>query len=203
MWVEIFRRLYIFSPLFSSSSSWGCELKYDWMVFYYQIHRHPLREDVSWNVRTAENPAGRKKSSSSWGCELKSFSAFHISSSSLSSSSWGCELKYFDFVLNVNPNMSSSSWGCELKWQYRILVRPVYSHPLREDVSWNVTLWKTNEEFRVILFVRMWVEILESVLHVWWIFRHPLREDVSWNPVIMFLTTWSGTSSSSWGCELK
>ena len=53
-------------------------------------------------------------------------------------------------------------------------------HPLREDVSWN-TNCNTLEELRK---------------------GHPLREDVSWN-VEGGSYSFSITSSSSWGCELK
>ena len=143
-----------------------------------------------------------------------------------SSSSWGCELKYLvnnrqeligrhplredvswnnHLFLYIAPSgMSSSSWGCELK--YWLLVATIYPwkrHPLREDVSWNISRLKTSLPFNVILFVRMWVEIIQSVLL-------PLRPQV----VILFVRMWveirvtqaitcSTKSSSSWGCELK
>ena len=78
-------------------------------------------------------------------------------------------------------------------------------HPLREDVSWNIsklilahacvvilfvrmwveitaiTFWTVTKQ--VILFVRMWVEMLCSIPYTYCMFRHPLREDVSWNVI--------------------
>ena len=41
----------------SSSSSWGCELKYLlFCVHTFTVYRHPLREDVSWNVISTSAP---------------------------------------------------------------------------------------------------------------------------------------------------
>ena len=79
----------------------------------------------------------------------------------------------------------------------------VTSHPLREDVSWNTEDRNIFSALEVILFVRMWVEILSPHLHILYavrvilfvrmwveitktrsfslVTRHPLREDVSWN----------------------
>ena len=79
-----------------------------------------------------------------------------------------------------------------------------WSHPLREDVSWNIdaveqkvegvlssSSWGCelkyfcleikNQTFSVILFVRMWVEIIFYTDGACSGNRHPLREDVSWN----------------------
>ena len=39
----------IYCKLAMSSSSWGCELKLSLRAFWRLYHRHPLREDVSWN----------------------------------------------------------------------------------------------------------------------------------------------------------
>ena len=100
------------------------------------------------------------RSSSSWGCELKFSTGFCTASLTASSSSWGCELKCDWLVAVGQPMPSSSSWGCELKYcNY-------YRH------SWNCC---------VILFVRMWVEMLSVTGHASSESRHPLREDVSWN----------------------
>ena len=76
---------------------------------------------------------------------------------------------------------SSSSWGCELKWPRKtVLVISRCCHPLREDVSWNrVMQWKKICN-SVILFVRMWVEIIKRIGRFY-----------------------AAPSSSSWGCELK
>ena len=48
MWVEIQSSLHL--PFFTpSSSSWGCELKYETTERIRNGLRHPPREDVSWN----------------------------------------------------------------------------------------------------------------------------------------------------------
>ena len=57
---------------------------------------------------------------------------------------------------------SSSSWGCELKWGERYRRNPESGHPLREDVSWNISDLRNLVEGRVILLVRMWVEITDA-----------------------------------------
>ena len=77
----------------------------------------------------------------------------------------------------------------------------------------------------VSLFVRLWVEMAETLLLPLWESRQPLREAVSWNAeaieelkdldVSLFVRLWveinwknrvckdTGRSASSWGCELK
>ena len=98
----------------------------------------------------------------------------------MSSSSWGCELKYFCFIewkeRNSHPLREDVSWNII----YCTTNQCIISHPLREDVSWNTLLAADFASFAVILFVRMWVEI-----------KHTLATDYE---------MWS---SSSWGCELK
>ena len=212
---------------YKSSSSWGCELKYTlsgwlcfirshplredvswnkthvsyrlwnvvilfvrmWVEMWYingvgvKWERHPLREDVSWNMSFNVSYNDWMMSSSSWGCELKYKSvlhglrqnsvilfvrmwveikiedscglephshplredvswnisnAFFVAVLTTSSSSWGCELKYTCARIHIHPSWSSSSWGCELKWWYRR---------------------RKRGKCRVILFVRMWVEM--------------------------------------------
>ena len=126
----------------------------------------------------------------------------------------------------VLPQLSSSSWGCELKYLFfqrpcnRIQVilfvrmwveiiycksclKTIFSHPLREDVSWNNINLCLFNLFYVILFVRMWVEIAFEVSMLCFVACHPLREDVSWNVKFAELNDTDVSSSSSWGCELK
>ena len=55
------------------------------------------------------------------------------------------------------------------------------SHPLREDVSWNKISVSLPCFSKVILFVRMWVEMIIQLIRKTWGKCHPLREDVSWN----------------------
>ena len=120
---------------------------------------HPLREDVSWNyyIITAR--------------------IVHASSSS-----WGCELKYRSellqhYLFHRHPLREDVSWNDSLHH----LTFPLISHPLREDVSWNIRYDANLAYCPVILFVRMWVEILK----------------------LLNKNERMGTSSSSWGCELK
>ena len=139
---------------------------------------HPLREDVSWNIN-AEQLNVKAISSSSWGCELKCITGMRMTGDVLSSSSWGCELKYY--LLLSDFSMSG--------------------HPLREDVSWNITEMKILRKlllspsswgcelkcpygrvcfhaYTVILFVRMWVEINSTSI------------EFNQNIVILFVRMW-------------
>ena len=184
-----------------SSSSWGCELKYCLDGRNGGKKCHPLREDVSWNI------------------PVKYVIQFlHVilfvrmwvemilfASSSLrirSSSSWGCELKCHWLLQSLLSLLSSSSWGCELKYYKVVAVLCGFRHPLREDVSWNAKGFYLTDSYAVILFVRMWVEILMAL------------SLTVMNMVILFVRMWveipwildyhvACQSSSSWGCELK
>ena len=98
---------------------------------------------------------------------------------------------------------SASSWGCELKY--------------RDGQD-------TENNLRVSLFVRLWVEMSPSTVLKLSLYRQPLREAVSWNDgistksqmldVSLFVRLWveifsiccimfKKESASSWGCELK
>ena len=82
----------------------------------------------------------------------------------------------------VQDFLSSSSWGCELKCLPFYHQGKLWSHPLREDVSWNALLLTVVVlDAPVILFVRMWVEITDCFAAFKTSAGHPLREDVSWN----------------------
>ena len=126
-----------------------------------------------------------------------------------------------DMEISRHPLREDVSWNNELKKVFSDFA----SHPLREDVSWNVCFKPVVVQNLVILFVRMWVEILFHPIKNNQYKCHPLREDVSWNTivdtslitfsVILFVRmwveifkeikkgSWSRASSSSWGCELK
>ena len=139
MWVEMIiqiwqRQTFTSHPLREDVS---------WNIFYevrYSSHvRHPLREDVSWN-KSAYNDlkvfGGHPlREDVSWNIVLSNHSHILLGSSS----SWGCELKWYCFGKEANYIMSSSSWGCELKF-----------------VIYPFSVWNNP----VILFVRMWVEII-------------------------------------------
>ena len=144
---------------------------------------------------------------------------------------------------------SSSSWGCELKCICHRNRHKTWSHPLREDVSWNNSAelcrrrkWRSSSSWGcelkyysrtykitiiiVILFVRMWVEMLSAAALAEFAAGHPLRENVSWNAnllesitsamaVILFVKMWVEILKSTvliivvaiwfflWGGELK
>ena len=98
----------------------------------------------------------------------------------MSSSSWGCELKFIRWPILIKITLSSSSWGCELKYSLFQSFSIPPCHPLREDVSWNIGDNMDQLNKIVILFVRMWVEMIYT------------QSKFS-----------SLLSSSSWGCELK
>ena len=77
----------------------------------------------------------------------------------------------------------------DVSWNnvYDDLKQKLMGHPLREDVSWNVGFTLLKVRFTVILFVRMWVEIMLYLTLFSAPVSHPLREDVSWNvPMVGF-----------------
>ena len=135
MWVEIFR-ITIKYCFFRSSSSWGCELKCLACPVLSVHGRHPLREDVSWNIV--------------FGADT------HIGIG--------------------HPLREDVSWNNNCNYSTYCTCR----HPLREDVSWNIVAGTMLADRIVILFVRMWVEMI--------LYDDPSKKY---------------TSSSSWGCELK
>ena len=182
MWVEIYLLLQLLLFLTSSSSSWGCELKYLIPEFVLGYDGHPLREDVSWNNATWCNLSWAWQSSSSWGCELKWESVWSMSRKPMvilfvrmwveiiNLKIWASSLRavilfvrmwveMYLLLFSISSPMSSSSWGCELKCSRLRLLLLHYCHPFREDVSWN------NHSYPIVTVVP--------------------------------------PSSSSWGCELK
>ena len=118
---------------------------------------HPLREDVSWNV---------------WQ-SLRQWK--HLGHPLREDVSWNLLREGYAHT-NVK---SSSSWGCELKCQWLLVVWNQTRHPLREDVSWNVNSVKEFEiPIIVILFVRMWVEMLN------------FQQISQYRQVILFVRMW-------------
>ena len=177
MWVEIQNRI---SEAESnvSSSSWGCELK---LAAFLDGWGTGVILFVRMWVEISVFPAS-------------------LQSNSASSSSWGCELKYFYFhnscTIFCHPLREDVSWNT-----YGSRIKDIVDgHPLREDVSWNFLVgnaftfsipssssWGCELKYNillrvllhnVILFVRMWVEIIPS--------NHSLNIAV----VILFVRMW-------------
>ena len=176
------------------------------LIFYSVrvISSHPLREDVSWNTYTVIFSCDRVMSSSSWGCELKWAVQFCLSYSSAGHPlredvSWNVLSLHTLLRANRHPLREDVSWNTT----DTVATETLTSHPLREDVSWNVSFlgsssssspssssWGCELKYHtcinsflqrfVILFVRMWVEM-----------------------IIVAPTKLPLSSSSSWGCELK
>ena len=97
-----------------SSSSWGCELKYCFYSGYTCKSRHPLREDVSWNnvyddlkQKLMGHPL-REDVSWNTASALFLLPPFVI----LFVRMW---VEMYGYKARPSEHWSSSSWGCELK----------------------------------------------------------------------------------------
>ena len=122
-----------------SSSSWGCELKYHSSTALMPGYCHPLHEDVSWNHREV-------------ACTHQIFVILFMRM-------W---VEIHSIISSLLSLPSSSSWGCELKFWNCWYVRCCHkSHPLHEDVSWNIHMYPSQQQEH----------------------GHPLHEDVSWNTI--------------------
>ena len=78
--------------------------------------------------------------------------------------------------------LSSSSWGCELKCECFNHIFKQPCHPLREDVSWNITAYSFIT--KQIMSSSSWgceLKYLGTPPDENCTGSHPLREDVSWN----------------------
>ena len=204
MWVEI-PLSYTASNYTVSSSSWGCELKYYKLQWYFSASTcHPLREDVSWNLDTVlsnlTSPIRHPlREDVSWNRLAPVIE--EIGDVILFVRMW-VEIRrmVMEYVgREGHPLREDVSWN--LLYLFRLTLR--FRHPLREDVSWNIRRTATRKPVLiVILFVRMWVEIrklqiskhlINVILFVrMWV--EMIRQYVQWKCV---------RSSSSWGCELK
>ena len=140
MWVEI-----MWKPegllRQTSSSLWGCELKY-------------LTDECAYHLR---------KSSSLWGCELKFqiAQAIHWQSRHppCEDVSWNSSSVMFSPAFNVILLVRMWVEICFLPFSNEAL----YRHPPCEDVSWNDEEYFEFGLFMVILLVRMWVEIVVKI----------------------------------------
>ena len=147
---------------------------------------HPPCEDVSWNAPCGpvgpcgpvillvrmwveiypiiQHPPSSAASSSLWGCELKCYYLLQGREAFWSSSLWGCELKFPSAVSWAAAAASSSLWGCELK----CIISSTDGRKRRVILLVRMwveirTLSPRCRRCRVILLVRMWVEIFFQV----------------------------------------
>ena len=186
-----------------SSSSWGCELKYyEFFIIHYGSLRHPLREDVSWNIQPITDRICEKRhplrEDVSWNISIRQSEPRDLVI--LFVRMW------VEIYVNKVPSLSLTVILFVRMWveifpPSKKVLQPV-RHPLREDVSWNMEEVFHTPKYHVILFVRMWVEItttvdgyvLDASSSSWGCelkylrksrkdleAGHPLREDVSWN----------------------
>ena len=115
MWVEM-PKLYQILPQSLSSSSWGCELKYYIRSSVLLDGRHPLREDVSWNIEDGN------------GTELQQSHPLR------EDVSWNESVMYIVGSVESHPLREDVSWNYLRDWWHE----GSWCHPLREDVSWNI-----------------------------------------------------------------
>ena len=114
-----------------------------WIEIFFPIHfnniiyRHPLYEDVNWNILPEWNISYHY-------VILYMRMWIEICSIKLISSSDSCHPLYEDVNWNsrllcasISFLASSSIWGCELKFFYAVVWNQRISHPLYEDVNWN------------------------------------------------------------------
>ena len=180
MWVEISLQSLAHSSQ-SSSSSWGCELKYCSFAHLHSCSCHPLREDVSWN---ASDDNGNLTFSGhplredvSWNNNTLLIAMQRPGHPLREDVSWNVPalnvIVGFVVILFVRmwveiplrqPNQllqSRHPLREDVSWNDAENAKggESISHPLREDVSWNINRWGGERMYD----------------------SHPLREDVSWN----------------------
>ena len=171
-----------------SSSSWGCELKCTLWPLLQCPHGHPLREDVSWNFLSVVLPifaaSHPLREDVSWNnprnkCEHRSCTGHPLRE----------DVSWNDIFSQWRRRFSwsSSSWGCELKYGKEL--SEVWSNAVILFVRmWVeiVALPLFRGENSVILFVRMWVEIS--------VHQSPV---CNLHPVILFVRMWVEMSALS------
>ena len=136
MWVEIssWANRWLFK---SSSSSWGCELKYDTGLDLFKIYGHPLREDVSWNILGVDS-----------GKEILVI-LFVRMWVEISIPAWAKPGK------NGHPLREDVSWNIQRRVRHDSGAVILF---VRMWVEMPIGSWKMKQH-GVILFVRMWVEM--------------------------------------------
>ena len=181
LWVEMSGWCLSYMIAMQSASSWGCELKYQLpAASFLPEYGQPLREAVSWNVLEDEYEINGSTSASSWGCELKLQNCAGATPEKGQPLREAVSWNLCSSVRGTAGILSASSWGCELKYLACDLCYFHSCQPLREAVSWNVRESNWWRYTYVSLFVRLWVEMLNSCKNQSWL-----------------------RSASSWGCELK
>ena len=164
-----------------SASSWGCELKCDYWKWNYIETGQPLREAVSWNTcwsmwMTCRNSQPLREAVS-WnvifgvrntGTQVSLFVRLWVEISSLA-----------PVFLMERVSLFVRLWV-----EIATVLLDVLSgicQPLREAVSWNISLPTPTSAHAVSLFVRLWVEIYKDYQMDELSSCQPLREAVSWN----------------------
>ena len=160
MWVEITYTSYIEKrPV--SSSSWGCELKYNWRINQSRVLCHPLREDVSWNeqwnrtrnIRHARHPL---REDVSWNMTAYLTRYLNNGHPLREDVSWNV------YIINQPVNLLSHPLREDVSWNDVGYGRVGAScrHPPREDVSWNLEEYGVNHRCsNMVLLVGRWIEI--------------------------------------------
>ena len=115
MWVEMFYYCFIIRWKIPSSSSWGCELKCESLLEHLLQNGHPLREDVSWNMKRLKTSTNKSR---------------HPLREDVS---WNYTLPLYLPFVHCHPLREDVSWNI------KGVIDKIkdFSHPLREDVSWN------------------------------------------------------------------
>ena len=165
--------------------------------------RQPLREAVSWNACYHEPQYEQTVSLFVRLWVEMNQSRKNYQTETTSASSWGCELKCSGCA-RFNGKLSVSLFvrlWVEMNMRVKHEQIP-NSQPLREAVSWNMTIRTLLAEILVSLFVRLWVEIYKSLhcraVHEVSLFVR-LWVEISANAFCFGVKS----SASSWGCELK
>ena len=160
MWIEIARRCadHHAQRVILYARMW---IEIMWFNFSAVIvSRHPLCEDVDWNVEIITDSAGGATSSSMRGCGLKSVS-------------------FANDLFNRHVILYARMW-IEIQLILTALL-PLKCHPLCEDVDWNLSC-------RLILSIIFCYPLCEGLdwnrksrLEAKASWSHPPREDVDWN----------------------
>ena len=226
LWVEIIVVLQLWNTLLSASL-WGCELKYEDILFGFRCEAvsllvrlwvemifaktarltdcsQPPCEAVSWNSQGRVYSKSASLSASLWGCELKCPVMASNCLSNGSASLWGCELKYISFNISSNVHYVSLLVRLWVEMCWCLCTIPTQGcQPPCEAVSWNIQGGKSwqKERSQPPCEAVSWNSVGLSCRYR--IVRQPPCEAVSWNKIFQHRLIIAKASASLWGCELK